>query len=85
VIFLPIPDAAVRLADLRSGSVDLIERLSPSDLAEIAKSEALATAATTELGYQSINLNVAKAPSHFLEGLLYNVPDGSELAIKVRL
>jgi peptide/nickel transport system substrate-binding protein len=60
VIFLPIPDAAVRLADLRSGSVDLIERLSPSDLAEIAKSDALATAATTELGYQSINFNIGK-------------------------
>jgi peptide/nickel transport system substrate-binding protein len=60
VIFLPIPDAAVRLADLRSGSIDLIERLTPSDLAEIAKSDALATAATTELGYQSINLNIAK-------------------------
>src|SRR5580658_911016 len=57
VIFLPIPDAAVRLADLRSGSVDLVERLSPSDLAELAKSDALATAGTTELGYQSINYN----------------------------
>jgi peptide/nickel transport system substrate-binding protein len=60
VIFLPIPDAAVRLADLRSGSLDLIERLSPSDLAEIAKSDALASAATTELGYQSLQLNISK-------------------------
>jgi peptide/nickel transport system substrate-binding protein len=60
VIFLPIPDAAVRLADLRSGSVDLVERLSPSDLAELAKSDALATAGTTELGYQSINFNLGK-------------------------
>jgi peptide/nickel transport system substrate-binding protein len=60
VVFQPIPDAAVRLADLQSGGLDLIERVSPSDVAEIAGKANLATAEITELGYQTITLNVAK-------------------------
>jgi peptide/nickel transport system substrate-binding protein len=59
IVFQPIPDAAVRLADLRSGGLDLIERLSPSDVAEIS-GDGLATAAVTELGYQGITINVGK-------------------------
>ncbi|PKN44616.1 MAG: hypothetical protein CVU59_11235, partial [Deltaproteobacteria bacterium HGW-Deltaproteobacteria-17] len=31
LIFLPIPDTTVRLANLRSGDLDMLERLAPSD------------------------------------------------------
>jgi peptide/nickel transport system substrate-binding protein len=33
LIFLPIPDTTVRLANLRSGDLDMLERLAPSDVA----------------------------------------------------
>src|SRR5262249_27014188 len=32
VTFLPIPDSAVRLANLKSGDLDMIERVAPTDL-----------------------------------------------------
>jgi len=58
IVFLPIPDAAVRLANLRSGGLDLIERVSPVDLAAIKENAALATASIVELGYQALLINV---------------------------
>jgi peptide/nickel transport system substrate-binding protein len=36
VVFLPIPDTSVRLANLQSGDLDLIERPAPSDLSIVA-------------------------------------------------
>src|SRR5262249_47815147 len=33
VVYLPIPDDTVRLANLRSGGLDLIERVTPTDIA----------------------------------------------------
>jgi peptide/nickel transport system substrate-binding protein len=60
IVFLPIPDAAVRLANLQSGGLDLIERLAPSDLAQVKGDAAIKTAAIIELGYQTITLNVGK-------------------------
>ena len=35
VVFQPIPDSTVRLANLRSGSLDMLERLAPSDVASV--------------------------------------------------
>ncbi len=60
VVFLPIPDGAVRLANLQSGGLDLIERVAPSDLAQINRNAALRTASIVEMGYQTITINVAK-------------------------
>jgi peptide/nickel transport system substrate-binding protein len=60
VVFLPLPDAAVRLANLRSGGLDLIERVSPSDVAQVKGNEALATASIVELGYQGLLINVGR-------------------------
>ena len=37
IVFLPIPDSTVRLANLRSGSLDLIERLGPTDVEAVRK------------------------------------------------
>jgi len=62
IVFLPIPDAAVRLANLQSGGLDMIERVSPSDLAQIKNDAKIKTASIVELGYQSINVNVANGP-----------------------
>src|SRR5690606_14972826 len=54
ITYMPIPDATVRLANLRSGSLDLIERVLPSDFVELRKDTRFKTSAVTELGYQGL-------------------------------
>ncbi|MDG1129576.1 MAG: ABC transporter substrate-binding protein [Paracoccaceae bacterium] len=58
LIFLPIPDTTVRLANLRSGDLDMLERLAPSDVAGVKADGNLAFSAATSLGYQGITVNV---------------------------
>lgn len=58
LIFLPIPDTTVRLANLRSGDLDMLERLAPSDVAGVEADSNLSFAAATSLGYQGITVNV---------------------------
>jgi peptide/nickel transport system substrate-binding protein len=58
LIFLPIPDTTVRLANLRSGQLDMLERLAPSDVAGVQADGELQFAAATSLGYQGITVNV---------------------------
>jgi len=62
VVFQPIPDASVRLANLQSGGLDLIERVAPADVAQIKANPGLASASIVELGYQTITVNVARGP-----------------------
>ncbi|MFT7114974.1 MAG: peptide/nickel transport system substrate-binding protein [Rhodoferax sp.] len=61
VVFLPIVDATVRLANLRAGQLDLIERVAPSDVASIKADKKLVMARITELGYQGITINTNKS------------------------
>jgi peptide/nickel transport system substrate-binding protein len=61
VIYTPIPDATVRLANLRSGQLDFIERVAPSDMEKIRAEKKLKTASITEIGYQGITINVGKS------------------------
>jgi peptide/nickel transport system substrate-binding protein len=49
VIYTPIPDATVRLANLRSGQLDFIERVAPSDMEKIRAEKKLKTASITEI------------------------------------
>ena len=60
VVFLPIVDATVRLANLRSGQIDFMERVAPSDVASIKNDKKLALSRITELGYQGITINTRK-------------------------
>jgi peptide/nickel transport system substrate-binding protein len=59
VVFLPMPDATVRFANLRAGQLDMIERIAPTDLDSLRGSSKLASASITGLGYQGITFNVA--------------------------
>lgn len=59
VVFLPIPDASVRLANLRSGDLDLTEGIAASDVKTVQADSKLALAKTTGLGYQGITFNIA--------------------------
>src|SRR5262249_50569903 len=61
VIFRPIVDSTVRLANLKSGSLDLIERALATDIKDIKADPKLQLATVPELGYQGITLNVGKS------------------------
>lgn len=58
VEFLPIPDTTVRLANLKSGGLDLIERVAASDIKSIKASPNLQLVTSPGLGYQSIEINI---------------------------
>ena len=62
VEFVPITDSSSRVASLRSGDLQMIERVSPTDLAEIRGDSKLKVTGVPELGYQMIPLNVANGP-----------------------
>ena len=61
VIYTPIPDATVRLANLKSGQLDFIERVASSDMEKIRTDKKLKTSRITEIGYQGITINVGKS------------------------
>jgi peptide/nickel transport system substrate-binding protein len=59
VTFLPIPDATVRLANLQSGQLDMLERLLPTDIAAVKADKRLVLQPITSLGYASYTINLA--------------------------
>lgn len=65
--FRPFTDNSVKLANLRSGQLDIIERLAATDVADVKKDPKLKFASIVELGYQGITINTnngdkAKSP-----------------------
>jgi peptide/nickel transport system substrate-binding protein len=61
IVYQPIPDATVRLANLRSGQLDFIERVAPSDIPQIRNDSRFKVAKIVEIGYQGITINLAKS------------------------
>jgi peptide/nickel transport system substrate-binding protein len=59
VVFRPIVESTVRLANLRAGGLDLIERALATDIPEIKADPTLKLATRIELGYQGLTLNLA--------------------------
>ncbi len=62
VEFVPILDSTARLASLRSGDLTMMERVPPTDLAQIRADAKLKVVGVAELGYQTIPLNIANGP-----------------------
>jgi len=60
VVFLPIVDATVRLANLKSGALDLIERVLATDIKAVQADPKLKLSTAIELGYQGVTLNIGK-------------------------
>jgi peptide/nickel transport system substrate-binding protein len=60
IVFLPIVDATVRLANLKSGGLDLIERVLATDIKDVRADPKLKLSTAIELGYQGLTLNVGK-------------------------
>ncbi len=63
VIFRPVVDSTIRLANLKSGSLDLIERALATDIKEIKGDAKLKLATQIEIGYQGLTLNIANGPA----------------------
>ncbi|WP_299818857.1 ABC transporter substrate-binding protein [uncultured Jannaschia sp.] len=58
VTFLPIPDTTVRFANLRSGDIDMLERLATADIPAAEADPEIEVQSATSLGYQGITFNV---------------------------
>ncbi|HTS84470.1 MAG TPA: ABC transporter substrate-binding protein [Usitatibacter sp.] len=61
VIYEPIVDSQVRLANLKSGQLDLIERFAPSDIAGLRADSRFKISKIVEIGYQGITINIGKS------------------------
>jgi peptide/nickel transport system substrate-binding protein len=59
IVYLPIPDTTVRLANLQSGGLDMIEQVAPTDIDSVRKDPRLRLAAINGIGYSGITINVA--------------------------
>ncbi|TQF77636.1 ABC transporter substrate-binding protein [Elioraea sp. Yellowstone] len=59
IIYLPIPDSTVRLANLQSGALELTETISATDIPTVQRNPRLRVAMGDELGYQGITFNIA--------------------------
>jgi len=70
VVFLPIVDATVRLANLKSGGLDLIERVLATDIKDVESDSRLVLATAPELGYLGLTINTNNDKS---KGALTNV------------
>jgi peptide/nickel transport system substrate-binding protein len=58
VVYLPIVDATVRLANLKSGGLDLMERLLATDIKDVRADPRLKLASALWLGYQGLDINI---------------------------
>jgi peptide/nickel transport system substrate-binding protein len=61
IVYQPIVDSTVRLANLRSGQLDFIERVASNDIAGLKAEKKYNVASITELGYQGISVNIGKS------------------------
>src|SRR5260370_2250584 len=58
IVYLPIVDATVRLANLKSGGLDLIERVLATDMKDVRSDPNLVLSTAPELGYLGLTINV---------------------------
>src|ERR1700732_735243 len=70
VVFLPIVDVTVRLANLKSGGLDLIERVLATDIKDVQSDSRLVLSTAPELGYLGLTINTNNDKS---KGALTNV------------
>lgn len=63
IVFLPIVDATVRLANLKSGGLDLIERVLATDINDVRADKRLVLSTAPELGYLGLTINIGNDKS----------------------
>jgi peptide/nickel transport system substrate-binding protein len=59
VVFQPIVDPTVRLANLKSGGLDLIERVLATDIKDVRADSRLVLSTAPEIGYFGLTINIA--------------------------
>jgi len=62
VIYLPIPDSSIRLANLQAGSIELSEQILPTDADAVRSNPRLRLVTSDNLGYWGITINLANGP-----------------------
>src|SRR5580704_7565341 len=62
IVYQTVVDASVRLANLKSGGLDIAERLLATDIKDIRADKKLKLATALWLGYQGIDINVGDNP-----------------------
>jgi peptide/nickel transport system substrate-binding protein len=78
VLYRAIPDTTVRLANLRAGELDMLERLAPTDVKSAQGDKALKVESTPNIGYQGITINSA-------HGEASNQPMGKDKRVRQAL
>jgi peptide/nickel transport system substrate-binding protein len=63
IVYEPIPSTTVRLVDLKAGQLDMVERLGPTDVAQVTADKRLKLVSTTALAYDTMSINVANGPN----------------------
>jgi peptide/nickel transport system substrate-binding protein len=63
ITYLPIVDATVRLANLRSGSLDMIERVLATDIKTVRDNPKLRLSKAVSIGWFGLLVNVANGPA----------------------
>src|SRR5205823_435464 len=59
ITYLPIVDGTVRLANLRSGGLDLMERVLATDIKTVRDTAKLKLVTAVSLGFQGVMLNLS--------------------------
>jgi peptide/nickel transport system substrate-binding protein len=62
ITYLPIVDATVRLANLKSGGLDLMERVLATDIKSVRDNPKLKLSKAVSLGYSGMMLNLGNGP-----------------------
>ncbi|WP_144299595.1 ABC transporter substrate-binding protein [Elioraea rosea] len=58
IIYQPIPDDTVRLANLQAGSLELVQTIGTNDVATVQRNNRLRISMSDELGYQGLTINI---------------------------
>ena len=61
ITYTPVVDATVRLANLKAGQFDFIERVAPSDIEKLQTDKRYKLSRITEIGYQGLTINIGKS------------------------
>ncbi len=62
IVYLPIPDSSIRLANLQAGSIELSEQILPTDADAVRSNPRLRLVTSDNLGYWGITINLANGP-----------------------
>jgi peptide/nickel transport system substrate-binding protein len=63
IVYVPVPNSTVRLANLQAGSLDLVEYIVPSDVSAVQRDPNLKLVVNDALGYTGITVNIRHGPA----------------------